>query len=198
MKKNNFINTLKFVSVILCISACFSSCKKDNNEPDDPNIIYTNFNKTINVSLGVTIIDSLDFNLDTKIDFSVFVGISSTGDTAAAYLIGESAGPYIDSTQKISFVFQTRALDKGQVPRQYSTAKEWATLGIIGYKQGSSNMGFAGAGDKFIPLLFNNPINGKFHYGWIRINLSSDYKTYKVIDGAYNLIPETPIKMGAQ
>lgn len=200
MKKIKLITTLKLAIVLLCFSASLSSCNKDgSSEPDDPNIVYTTFNKTLTSSIGVIVTDSLDFNLDTKTDFKILSGFTASGDTAAAYLLGVNGGSYIDSTLNYSSVYQTVALSSGQAPMAHSTAKQWSIIGAVALKRGSGNIwGFAGAGDKFIPLSFNNILTGKYHYGWVRVNVSSDYTTFKIIDGAYNLVPETPIKMGAK
>ena len=53
---------------------------------------------------------------------------------------------------------------------------------------------FNGAGDSYIG--FKIEIDEKFHFGWIRVNLSNDFKTLEIIDGAYNNAEETPIRAG--
>ncbi|MCF8459686.1 MAG: fibronectin type III domain-containing protein [Flavobacteriales bacterium] len=53
---------------------------------------------------------------------------------------------------------------------------------------------FNGAGDSYIG--FKIEIDEKYHFGWIRVSLSSDFKTLEIIDGAYNNADETPIRAG--
>ncbi len=53
---------------------------------------------------------------------------------------------------------------------------------------------FNGAGDSYIG--FKIEIEEKYHFGWIRVNLSADFKTLEIIDGAYNNAAEAPIRAG--
>ncbi|MBP9151749.1 MAG: hypothetical protein KBF73_05660 [Flavobacteriales bacterium] len=53
---------------------------------------------------------------------------------------------------------------------------------------------FNGAGDSYIG--FKIEIEEKYHFGWIRVNLSADFKTLEIIDGAYNNAEEAPIRAG--
>ncbi len=197
--KNKPFRLSQFLLLAVAITALLSSCKKDN-EADDPNIVYTSFDKTLSVSTGISKQDSLDVNLDTYKEFLAYAGFSSTGDTAASYLIGNTyAGTYIDSTQKYSSLYLVKPLDKGQTPDAFiPTVKKWGEYSFVGLKQSSLVRGFAGAGDKYVPIIFRNPLTTRFHYGWIRINLSADFSTYKVLDCGYNLVPDVPIAMGAK
>lgn len=196
--KNSILKQPLFVfAAIVTVASLFTSCKKDN-EADDPNIVYTVFDKTVSIIPGVTSKDSLDLNLDTKTDFEIIAGKNAAGDTVAAYLIGSLSAGYIDSTKSVSIAYQALPLSNGQKPDKFGTAKRWKSVVIVAYKAGSTVLGFAGAGDQFVPVFVKNVSTGKFHYGWVRVNVNNDYTTYKIIDGAYNLIPETPIEMGAK
>ena len=79
-----------------------------------------------------------------------------------------------------------------------STQKRWTTYGYVGLKLGATITGIGNGADKYVPVIVQNPSTFKYHFGWLRVNLSSDFKTFKVIDGAYNIIAETPIAMGAK
>ncbi len=189
---------ISLTPLMLIIFAFFSfivSCKKAG----DPNIVYSTFNKTISGVPGSILIDSLDFNLDTHTDLRVSFNTRPASDTIAIGFIGDNVGVYIDSTQNLGLAYLCKSLNKDEAPALFSTKREWTLFGFLLIKRGADVMGaFSGAGDKFIPLLFINTITSKKHYGWMRINLSSDNKTFKIIDGAYNLIPDVPLKMGAK
>lgn len=196
MKNKQFYLT-HILILMAVITAFLGSCKKE--EADDPNIAYTAFNISFSNVEGVTQTDSIDINQDGINDFTVISGFSGTGDSAAAYMIGDNAGVYIDSTVKYgSIIYKIIPLDKGQAAENISTQKHWAAFGYVGLKLGASIAGIGNGVDKYVPVIVQNPSTFKYHFGWLRVNLSSDFKTYKVIDGAYNIIAEIPIAMGAK
>ncbi len=195
MKKVS-LKPLMYTLIMMAFVSFNSSCQK----ADDPNIVFTVFNKTLIAVSGSIAADSVDMNLDTKPDFRVGMEKTSTGDSSASIMVGIPAtGFYIDSTQKVSSLYLIKPLNKNEAPTVYTPGvKEWSSYVYIDFKKGTELSGFAGSGDKFVPLFVNNPLTGKFHYGWIRVNISNDHNTLKIIDGAYSLIPEVPLKMGAK
>lgn len=196
MKNVSFKPFMLSILILLAFVSFITACKK----ADDPNIIFTIFNKTLTIGTGSVALDSIDLNLDTKPDFRFGIEKTGTGDTSASIMIGvPTTAFYIDSTQKISALYLIKPLNKNEVPSIYTPGrKEWNSYSYIDFKKGTEISGFAGSGDKYVPVFVNNTITGKFHYGWIRVNMSSDHNTLKIIDGAYNIIPEVPIKMGAE
>lgn len=188
---------IEFLSILLAAVSILSvSCNK--SDEDDPNVIYTSFNKTV-IAARPSAIDSFDINLDTKSDFGIIAGKNAAGDTAAVYIIGiDNGGGYIDSTKNLGTIFEAVSLPKGQAPEKLGAASKWKKGFFIAAKFNADILGYAGAGDQFIPLLLRNPITGKIHYGWVRVNVSSDYVTFKLIDGAYNVVPDVPVKMGVR
>ncbi len=169
------------------------SCNKDT---DDPNVIYAAINKTITAS-NPTKIDSFDINLDTRTDFGILAGRSSTGDTIVCYMTGVDVQVcYIDSTRHLGIAYDVKPLSKNEAPELVSTAKRWNRAAFLGAKFGTDIYGVAGAGDKFVPVVLRNLLTNKNHYGWVRINVSADFTTLKIIDAAYNVVPEIPVKMG--
>ena len=197
--KNPAIKTITILLLLtISLISLITSCKK----ADNPNIIYTTFNKTLTGVPGSNAIDSIDLNLDTQTDIRFGIALTVTGDTLACQMTGGttlSTGIYIDSTIILSSAYQIKPLNKNEVPSKYTPGvNQWATYCFVVLKRGSIITGIAGLGNKFIPVFVFNTITSKFHYGWIRINISSDHKTFKLIDGAYNLIPDVPLKMGEQ
>ncbi len=56
---------------------------------------------------------------------------------------------------------------------------------------------FHGKGDKYIGFGFKTSEESPgFHFAWLRVNISADCKTVKVIDAAYQKNINTPIKAG--
>lgn len=205
----NIVNTYSFylmLSVSLVSVLLSSSCTK---EPNVENIIYNTYNKTFTTVPGAAIkIDSIDLNQDSKVDLMFRTKIAPALDSAICLLMSSNIAYHIDSTYNIGAVppapgfpiYMDNPLAKNQTPPVVTPGKIlWAGLySFFAYKANTTVYGFAGAGDKYIAILIINPLSHRFHYGWVRLNLSSDFKTLKVIDGAYNAIPDIPIAMGAK
>lgn len=193
MMKN--IQTLLFPIWMLIL---ISSCSKNESIVDDPNIVHTTYNKTILSPSGSTAVqDSIDINLDTKYDFAILSLHTLSGDTAINYMLGNDAAIYIDSTQKIGGpMYGAQSLTENQKPEKLGTQRRWSLYSSIGTKINTTIYGVQG--DKYIPVIVRNFSNNKYHYGWVHINISSDFNTTKIIDAAYNVIPDEPIAMGAQ
>lgn len=196
MKKVSLKPSMILALAVFVFAALITSCKK----ADDPNIVFTTFNKTVTGAVGSVVIDSIDLNLDTKTDFRFGVSQTLTGDSIAVVITGGAiGGVHIDSTITVTSLFQVKPLIKNETPAKYVPGvKQWDHIGLIDIKRAPDVTGLAGSGDKFIPVFVYNTLTSKFHYGWIRVNMSSDHKTFKLIDGAYNLIPDVPIKMGEE
>ncbi|MFN8236982.1 MAG: hypothetical protein U0T77_02340 [Chitinophagales bacterium] len=190
-------HTLLILSAICFLSVIFSSCTKG---ADDETIIYSTFNKTITGIAGSTLEDSLDFNLDSRSDIFFRLKSNTSMDSLAIFFFSYSTGFYIDSTLHIiGPLYSCKSLGKNETPNLLTTRKEWSSAASVVYKSGADITGdLSGKGDQFIPVLLFSPISSSKHYGWIRINISSDYKTLKIIDGAYSAIPDVAIKMGAK
>jgi hypothetical protein len=198
MKYLSFSSTFKNICIALVALIFASSCKKESSIADDPNIIYSSINKTIAIGSSTSIKDSIDINKDTRTDFIFLAGKSAgTDDTIAFYLAGLTSGSYIDSTKKLSYIFDSETLPRDETPEKYGTALRWAEATFLAAKIGANTFGHTNS-NVYLPILTRNVNTGKLHYGWLQYNVSSDYKTIKIIDAAYNLIPDILIKMGAQ
>ncbi|MBK8352234.1 MAG: hypothetical protein IPL21_11230 [Saprospirales bacterium] len=191
--KNNIQLSTKLIAAFMLLSGLILSCKK--NEKDDPNITYKTFNKSVTSQLDRDLKkDSIDINGDGSTDMFVLAVSNEAADTSICYLSGTHAYMYIDSTQTYFITYKLKNMASGQQPALLSTKTEWYNIVFAAVKATPNNRGFAGVGDVYIPIIFLDGANK--HYGWIRLNVSSDYRTIKVIDGAYHITPDTPIKMG--
>ena len=195
MKNRITKQTLKIMTVLLLLSVFISSCKKE--EADDPNIIHRSFNKTVVATLDRNLVrDSLDVNADGVKDFAVLAVSTEAADTTITYISAINAALYVDSTQPYFITYKAKNMFSGEQPELLSTKTQWYNIAFTGAKTGPVLRGYAGVGDVYIPVIFSAGINK--YYGWININVSNDYRTLKVIDGAYHINPDTPIKMGAK
>lgn len=195
MKKHQFLVHFKFMAAIVLLSLSIIACKEE--EVDDPNITYVKINKSITSPLNRNAVsDTIDVNADGVDDFRMFAVSTAAADTSLTYLYGSNALFYIDSTQTYSDTYKAKNLFKGEQPELMSTKTQWYFYAFTGAKTVPSSRGYAGVGDVFIPFMFLVGVNK--HYGWMSIKVSSDYRTFKIIDAAFHLTPDTPIKMGAK
>jgi hypothetical protein len=54
--------------------------------------------------------------------------------------------------------------------------------------------GFAGKGDLLVGVRFM--IGSQLHYGWMKVNASTDYKTIIVKEVAYDIRPNVEVRAG--
>ena len=197
--KNILFTNIKTSAIIMLLLAVFiSSCKVE--EVDDQNIEFRSINKSVTSVVAYTYArDSADLNGDGRIDIYIAAAANPTADTALLFLSGNHAAVYVDSTETYSaFYYKAKNLFKDQSPDVLSAKRQWWQNTYVGLRQGSTKKGYAGVGDVFIPFIFNKVGSPDYYYGWLRVNVSSDYRTIKLIDAAYHVLPDTPIKMGAK
>lgn len=190
----------KCIIVTLCaiaLNLLVSSCKKDE-KADDPNIIYVSINKTITASVVYGIGDSLDLNNDGKSEFYFLCFKNATSDSLYSFMSAPHALMYIDSTKVYSFLAEIKPLNSSVLPLPFDGSYKWYYTAYLGIKMGSTEYGYAGKGDKYLPVALAGSTATTFRYGWLRVNISADYQTFKIIDGAYSILDNTPIKMGAE
>ncbi len=190
----------KCIFITLCaiaLNLLVSSCKKDE-KADDPNITHVVINKTITPTIGLSLNDSLDLNGDNINDFNLLSYQNVAGDTVITHISTSNSLLYIDSTKVMSISAEIKPLNENETPSLVDGSYKWYYITYCGIKFGSASpLGIAGQGDKFIPVAIRVSLN-TFKYGWLRINVSADCKSFKVIDGAYSTLDNTPIKMGAE
>ena len=198
--KNIISSSTKIAAIgLLLLSFLVISCKTEQ-EPDDPNITYVSINRSVtSVVANVGKLDSVDLNGDSKFDFFLLATSNATADTAKVYLIGNYGNSvYVDSTEGLGITLKAKNLFTDQVPVAKSASHEWYQYSYVGLRQGTEKKGYAGVGDVFIPILFVNASYTQQFYGWARVNVTSDYRTIKLVDVAFSVLPDTPIKMGAK
>ena len=177
------MKTLKFLYVATIVSGLFFSCNKSEELPPD-NIIFTEINKTITLS-NPDSIDGTCKNLIFEIKET-----SSSGNTTIIRLNDEFIT--CDGFSNIlanSNNGDALPLDENQ---KISETDNW------GNSNGISLDDFAGKGEKYIGYrsgFFPSGVTN-YNYGWIKIELSSDKSTLKIIDRATNYTENKYIKTG--
>ncbi len=192
------------------------ACKKDktptNNTTDDPNITVRNLNLT------VSDVDPTK-RLSGPSATETFIDIDNNGTddfSAAVYYYKQDAdnitlysailGSENDSTNKITAYFvsgdipMVRAKTTSQIMESTTTAYYVGYTAIYAKYNGDVTYNFQnefkGKGDKYVGVKFK--IGSQFHYGWMKINLSTDGKSLNIIDVAYDTRANTPITIGAR
>lgn len=177
-----------------------SACKEE--DINDVNIE----DKTVNLTFTATgpsdeysIEDSVDINNDGLFDFEVYTGGATYYDTfyGGAALIGKTTDNQL-LTNDLVVDGDTSAFltPKNSGDKINAASSNWLYYGYAGYTYGTDKKGIAGAGDKFIGFKFG--LSDGPHYGWMKINLSTDYKTFKIIELAYHKTANTEIAVGAK
>lgn len=190
---------------MVCISFNFGCKKEDAN---DPNIEYAAFNTNLAYIKDDYNYKSFDVNNDGIDDISL--EINSEIDGSDEELEIRTFAPLNNDLLKISYNKETFGGSLNQVAKAYSKGEvinsassdfiddDDVTLDalLIGeYSEGH----FHGSGDKFIGFRFKpTETTSGFYFGWLRVNISTDFKTIKIIDGASHKIADTPINAGAK
>jgi hypothetical protein len=178
------------------------SCSKDK-ETNDENIDDKTVNKVLSaVATSATEFgkeDSIDVNGDGQFDFNLVVGGEVDGAYSYGYCGAKGKDPsnqILSSDQTIGPYTVPFATIKNNGDKINSSSVNWENGAYFSYKINSSSTGFAGAGDKLIGFRFKAGANT--HYGWMKVNAASDYKTLTIKELAYNKTPDAEITAGAK
>lgn len=196
MNRTSLTFTYRLFYVALLATAMIS-CKK--KEVDDPNVTYKSINKTLTTNIAnESKYDTIDVFGDNNNLIVTQLIITSTGDSSNIIVNMSNGGVYTDPTQ-LYFVFRKlQNLFTGDTP-ELLPADKWANYGFAAVKLGTDKRGYIGVGDVFIPVIFTRYVPAsEYHYGWLRINISSDARSIKLVDLAYDTRPDTPVNMGAK
>lgn len=200
------------------------SCKKDDSTngggggtgADDPNITVRSLNltltdndpaKRVSSPTGTSYVtQNLDIDNNGTPDFIGLVSYYKynadnitlySGITSSDTLTGNAISTYFITDDEIPMA---KSLSTSQ---QMNSSTPSYYVGYTGYfykydgtVQYDFQTEFKGKGDKYVGIKFK--IGTEFHYGWIKLNLSTDAKTLIIKDVAYDIRPNTPITIGAK
>ncbi len=197
------MKAITFKSLMLCIisillSSIIISCKKEK-EADDPNITYRAINKTINgtSTFPSGVIDSIDFDGNGKFDF-IFQIAKLNSDSMYVFYFGRNAAFNLDTTVYVYEYLVVNEANLTSTPLYIDGSSNYYPYGLIAAKTVSLLKGIAGKGDKIISFGFLGASSSDIHYGWMRMNLSADFNTFKIIDCGFSVAANTSIKLGAK
>ncbi len=183
------------IITVAILALGISSCTKSS----DNNTTGGIYNKQLNLSYTVIVPTQLyGFSLldDTTL---------AASDKIYLYLVTNSF--YLTGTfsQELAYTAGTNAeriLKVYATDEVISSANTWddGNSGIItwGYRMSGGNIDgnvTPGTGDKFIGIRLTLSDN-KIHYGWVRLNYSSNGKTVNIVEYAYNKTANASIKAG--
>jgi hypothetical protein len=188
---------IKF-AIILTLSMSLLSCKKE--EPDNPNINHRVVNLEMKVSSYNAESDmSIDINDDGMLDFEIELDLYRNSDNELEYYAEidyEQTGNEV-LTQDIDGDEYVKPLNKNDlISGGSSTWYRYATIFELDRDPGNPeiNYGFAGKGDVLVGIRFM--IGTQLHYGWMKINAASDYKSIIVKEVAYDIRPNVEVRAG--
>lgn len=214
MKKNSKL-TSKITKYSLLAGAALTmvtACKKDDEDPNDPNIAETDVNPDVSLTATSNSLaeQTFDLNSDGVIDVSIGVG-NYTGVYAGVttnynygYIEGENGAEILTQEETISFagyqytVQSATPLNEGNTIG--SSQVTWASDGALGFNGTYYGLNlsfgqFMGV-DKFVGVKFQ--ASGNTHYAWMRLSMSADASNIMVKEYAYHVTPNTPIEAGAK
>ena len=194
-------NLFSKISFLFLFVIILSSCKKEKNN-NNSNIFVTPFNSIFNLSSeDTTVYKELDIDKDGAKDFTVIMKYQykeRLGNNNYVYMyaskiqnevlahLGSVEGYFLNELTTSDSISPTSTI---WIP-EASAATYWTQSRI------SINEGIAGKGNSIIGLRFL--IGADLHYGWLKLNVSSDYRTITIIEAAYDKRPNTSILAGAK
>ena len=194
-------NLFSKISFLFLFVMILSSCKKEKNN-NNSNIFVTPFNSIFNLSSeDTTVYKELDIDKDGAKDFTVIMKYQykeRLGNNNYVYMyaskiqnevlahLGSVEGYFLNELTTSDSISPTSTI---WIP-EASAATYWTQSRI------SINEGIAGKGNSIIGFRFL--IGTDLHYGWLKLNVSEDFKTINIMEAAYDKRPNTSILAGAK
>ncbi|MFN8283523.1 MAG: hypothetical protein U0U67_09935 [Chitinophagales bacterium] len=178
------------------------ACTEDKEPVITDNIQDSVFNKTytaIGTAADYTIQDSLDINADGKADFNFFIDGGTYGAATFASCnvdMLNGSGNILTSPQTFDGLPIPVAIAQADSAAINAASTNFTDICYFADKYNSDIVGFAGAGDKYVGFRFK--ASDGTHYGWMKLNLSADYRSITVKDVAYDKRANTQILVGAK
>lgn len=189
---------IKIITLIAMVVLAIS-CKKEK-EADNPNINH----RTVNLEMKVSSYNaesemSIDINDDGMLDFEIELDLFRDSDNDLEYYAEidyEQTGNEI-LTQEMNSDEYIKTLNRDDLVSGGSSIwYSYATIFELDRDPGNpeEKYGFAGNGDVLIGIRFM--IGTQLHYGWMKINAASDYKSIIVKEVAYDIRPNVEVRAG--
>lgn len=183
------------ITLTIIFALLAAACKK-NSLINDPDIMEFEVNKTILFVPGSPGLhmkaDSIDINSDGKFDY--WIQMYNFCCSPACDLVFKNSPASINEVVTGTVVFKTPVTEL-PAGSYINNGKTFSKTGYITtVNPGVDSTRNVAAGDRYIGLRLY--LEGQKHYGWIKVNLSADYRTFRILKGAYHKVSETTIKAG--
>lgn len=159
----------------------------------DAQVVYTDVDPDITISVQETDSILLDLNNDDSFDFTIYK--TTAGDGTEAIRVRPVDGNEVLGVTSYSAYFLAYALDAGATINDGAGA--WnGTLndGMMTLAWGSAYGYWAGVTDKYLGLRFN--VDGNTHYAWARLDVAAEGVSSTLKDYAYESTPGEAIIAG--
>ncbi|GAA4319875.1 hypothetical protein GCM10023149_18820 [Mucilaginibacter gynuensis] len=205
MKKHLILTTI-------VLTAMLQACKDDRCEcvPDDGNHPAEIIHHEINAIVAYQRHIEIDIDQNGEYDYSFGSVLIEENDLPYLYLFanGETTNGsklLLQSNPEVLNARWARSLAKGaKIEDSAGNGNEWNVPqmhgNIIGVRDNGVQKTYIGPwiGKQHAYMGMKFKINGKYHYGWIRITHVTGKEQILVEDYAYNNIPEQPIYAGQE
>jgi hypothetical protein len=199
--------TFYYTTLLYLFFFTLPSCKKE--EANDPNIIEKSYN--VSVTDTFTIIEShaikeIDLDGNGAKDLAISADYIDEGADTTVRLFtiqspyGTGYGTLTDiTTTTLGDIYLTRFITANtNINGLIAGFSSYSIVYARGFKGTTTfaTFGSADGVDKLVGIKFK--IGAADHYGWLRINMSSNGKTLTVKDGAYHKTAGAEIKAGSK
>ena len=195
------MRNLKIILLQTIVILAMISCKKEDKEINS-NIIVTPINSIAHLTTeDTTVYKDLDIDKDGAKDFTVIMKYQykeRLGNNNYVYMyaskiqnevlahLGSVEGYFLNELTTSDSISPTSTI---WIP-EASAATYWTQSRI------NINEGIAGKGNSIIGFRFL--IGTDLHYGWLKLNVSEDFRTINIMEAAYDKRPNTSIRAGAK
>mgnify|MGYP000944530466 CR=1 FL=1 len=195
------MRNLKIILLQTIVILAMISCKKEDKEINS-NIIVTPINSIAHLTTeDTTVYKDLDIDKDGAKDFTVIMKYQykeRLGNNNYVYMyaskiqnevlahLGSVEGYFLNELTTSDSISPTSTI---WIP-EASAATYWTQSRI------NINEGIAGKGNSIIGFRFL--IGTDLHYGWLKLNVSEDFRTINIMEAAYDKRPNTSILAGAK
>jgi hypothetical protein len=177
------------------------ACKEEENI-NSADIIDIAINRVV-TGIGSAsefeILDSIDINSDGVFDFALFTNAGTSYENTYAYTQINGLRPNNNIlTNNITVLSETFKIptSKNNGDKINPSSANWTERADVGFAYLGEEIGFAGDGDKYYGFRFS--AGDGIHYGWLKVNLTADYRTLTIKELAYHKTPNTEIAVGAK
>jgi hypothetical protein len=192
----------QYSALAIATAAVLPMACKEEKEINSEDIIDIAINKVV-TGVGTATdfekIDSIDINNDDVFDFELSTAAGIYDGTSYAYtgISGKNISNNI-LTNNVVILGETLKIPiaKNSGDKINSSSTNWTKDAEVGLIYLGEEAGFAGDGDKFYGFKFS--ASDGIHYGWMKVNLTADYKTLTIKELAYHKTPNTEIAVGSK